>query len=272
MPSSRNANIGAAYDSIAYDYDALMQPDMRMREALWRHYAQIFRPGDRVLDFGCGTGTDAMYLAHHGVRVTGIDASLGMVSQLLKKANLERLVIEAQVGALTDLRLFASGSFTGIISAFAALNTVPDLSCFAREAHRLLRPGGRLVGHFLAPPGVWEVLEYLARGRLSEARDRRRCREKIIAVCGEPVTHILLPPRETFNRFFGECFKLRKLYSLGFLWPQKWDGFVPAFLASLGHRVEAFGGRFQPFSDWGRFFLLDLERRTDDIGQVGVCA
>lgn len=268
MPSSRNANIGAAYDSIAHDYDTLMQPDMRMREVLWRHYARIFRPDDRVLDFGCGTGTDAMYLAHRGIRVTGIDASPGMVSQLLKRSSLEQLAIEAQVGVLADLQSLASSSFTGIISAFAALNTVPDLSSFAREAHRLLCPGGRLVGHFLAPPGAWEVLEYLARGRLSEARNLRRCREKIIAVCGEPVTHTLLSPRETYNRFFGECFKLRQLYSLGFLWPQKWDGFVPALLASLGHRMEAFGGRFQPFSDWGRFFLLDLERRTDDVGQV----
>src|SRR5947199_3034861 len=143
MPSSRNANIGAAYDSIAHNYDALMQPDMRMREALWRHYSQIFRPGDRVLDFGCGTGTDAMYLAHRGVRVTGIDASMSMISQLLRKAGLERIAIEAQVGALADLQFLASGSFTGIVSAFAALNTVPDLSYFAKEAHRLLRPGGR---------------------------------------------------------------------------------------------------------------------------------
>ena len=261
MSSQQNANIGAAYDFIAADYDALMQPDMRMRRALWRHYARVFRSGDSVLDFGCGTGTDATYLAGLGIRVTGIDASPGMISQLRRKADAERLVIEARVGMLADLRAFADGSFAGITSAFAALNTVPDLSAFAAEAHRLLRPGGRLVGHFLAAPGAWEILEYLAAGRWSVARERRACREKTIAVCGEPVKHVLLSPRETYDRFFRERFKLRNLCGLGFLWPQAWDGIVPAAVGAIGNRIESIAGQFRPFSNWGRFFVLDLERR-----------
>jgi ubiquinone/menaquinone biosynthesis C-methylase UbiE len=264
MSSAQNANIGAAYDFIAADYDALMQPDMRMRRALWRRYARIFRPGDTVLDFGCGTGTDAMYLARLGIRVTGIDASPGMISEFRRKAAAEQLAragIEARVGQLTDLRGFAAGSFAGVTSAFAALNTVPDLSEFAIEAHRILRPGGRLVGHFLAAPGAWEILEYLAEGRWSLARERRACREKTIAVCGEPVTHVLLSPRETYRRFFSERFKLRRLCGLGFLWPQAWDGIVPPTVGSIGNRIESIAGQFRPFSDWGRFFVLDLERR-----------
>lgn len=262
MSSSRNARIGAAYDFIASDYDALMQPDMRMREALWRHYARIFRSGDCVLDFGCGTGMDAIFLARRGVRVTGIDASPGMISQFLRKAGRERLAIDARIGTLPDLEAFPSGSFAGVVSAFAALNTVPDLPAFAQQAFRLLRPGGRLVGHFLARPGLWEVLEYVAEGRWSEARARRHCREKTIAVCGEPVAHTLLPPHETYHRFFRNRFKLCRLCSFGFLWPQRWDRFVPVPIARFGMRLEAAGGRFRPFSDWGRFFILDLERRV----------
>jgi ubiquinone/menaquinone biosynthesis C-methylase UbiE len=261
MSSRQNANIGTAYDFIAADYDALMQPDMRMRRVLWRRYARIFRPGDAVLDFGCGTGTDAMYLAKLGIRATGIDASPGMISQFRRKADAERLAIEARVGMLSDLRAYAPGTFAGITSAFAALNTVPDLSAFASEAHRLLRPGGRLLGHFLAAPGVWEILEYLVEGRWTVARERRACREKTIAVCGEPVTHVLLSARETYRRFFSERFKLRGLCGLGFLWPQAWDGIVPTTVGSIGNRIELIAGQFRPFSDWGRFFLLDLERR-----------
>jgi ubiquinone/menaquinone biosynthesis C-methylase UbiE len=257
----QHPNIGAAYDFIASEYDALMEPDMRMRRALWRRYARIFRPGDAILDFGCGTGTDAMYLARLGIRVTGIDASPGMISQLRRKADAERLDIEARVGLLKDLQEFAPGSFAGITSAFAALNTVPDLSAFAMEAHRMLHPGGRLVGHFLAAPGLWEILEYLAAGRWMVARERRACREKAIVVCGEPVTHVLLSPRETYRRFFSERFELRGLCGLGFLWPQAWDGIVPRAVGSIGNRIESIAGRFRPFSDWGRFFLLDLERR-----------
>ncbi|MEO8128714.1 MAG: class I SAM-dependent methyltransferase [Bryobacteraceae bacterium] len=261
MSSPRNANVGPAYDFIAADYDELMQPDMRMRRALWRHYARVFRPGDSVLDFGCGTGTDAIHMARLGIRATGIDASHGMISEFRRKADAEGLAIEARRGSLAELRVFAPASFAGITSAFAALNTVPDLPAFAAEAHRLLRPGGRMIGHFLAAPGAWEILECLTAGHWSEARERRNSREKTIAVCGEPVTHILLSPRETYNRFFTDRFRLRKSYGLGFLWPQRWDGIVPPAVASLGNRIEAIGGQFRPFSDWGRFFVLDLERR-----------
>jgi len=261
MSSPQNVNIGAAYDSIAADYDALMQPDMRMRRDLWRRYARIFRPGDAILDFGCGTGTDAIYLAGLGIRVTGIDASPGMISELRRKANAERLDIKACVGSINDLQQFAPGSFAGITSAFAALNTVPDLSVFAIEAHRMLHPGGRLVAHFLAAPGLWETLECLAAGRWKAARERRTCRERTKAVCGEPLTHVLLSPRETYQRFFGERFKLRGLCGLGFLWPRAWDGIVPVAVGSIGNQIESIAGRFPPFSDLGRFFLLDLERR-----------
>src|SRR4051812_37789268 len=125
MLPQRNANVGAAYDFIASGYDALMEPDMRMRRAIWRHYRRVFSPGDHVLDFGCGTGTDGLYLARVGLEVTGIDASPGMISQLRKKAEHQGLNIESRVGTLSDLRSFQPGSFDGITSAFAALNTVP---------------------------------------------------------------------------------------------------------------------------------------------------
>jgi ubiquinone/menaquinone biosynthesis C-methylase UbiE len=261
MSSARNANIGSAYDLIASDYDALMQPDLQMRQALWRHYARTFRAGDRVLDFGCGTGMDALHLARLGLRVTAIDMSPAMISQLVKKAEKERLPVEARVGTVATLQSLKGTGFAGIVSAFAALNTVPDLSAFATEAYRLLIPGGRLVAHFLARPGIWELLGCLIAGRLSEARERRRCREKIFAVCGEPVVHTLLPPRETYDRLFRPGFRLRALWSFGFLWPQQWDRFVPAPVARLGSRLEVVVGRVRPFSDWGRFFVLDLEAR-----------
>ena len=106
-----NSKVGAAYDFIAPEYDALMEPDMRMRQALWRHHAHIFHSGDRVLDFGCGTGIDAVYLGRLGIRVTGIDASAGMIYQLRKKSSAERLPIEAHVGALPELQSMTPGSF-----------------------------------------------------------------------------------------------------------------------------------------------------------------
>ncbi len=52
-----------------------------MRNLLWERYARLFRPGDAVLDVGCGTGIDALFLARSAVRVVGIDASPSMIAQ-----------------------------------------------------------------------------------------------------------------------------------------------------------------------------------------------
>ncbi|MFP4350854.1 MAG: class I SAM-dependent methyltransferase [Desulfococcaceae bacterium] len=52
---------------------------------------RLIRPGERVLDVGCGPGNLAIPLAERGVRVTGIDTASGMLSAL--KAEADRLKI-----------------------------------------------------------------------------------------------------------------------------------------------------------------------------------
>ncbi len=70
-----------AYDRAAADYDRQVLGDDWMRNVLWERYARLFRPGQVVLDVGCGTGIDALFLAQRGIRVVGIDASVAMVAQ-----------------------------------------------------------------------------------------------------------------------------------------------------------------------------------------------
>lgn len=45
------------------------------------------RPGDRVLDMGCGTGRHAIALAQIGALVTGVDVSEGMLDQARQRAS-----------------------------------------------------------------------------------------------------------------------------------------------------------------------------------------
>jgi len=68
----------AAFDSVAADYDgprgnnALIQD---MRAEMWRWLDRAFVPGYRLLDLGCGTGLDAVRMAHRGHRVVATDWS-----------------------------------------------------------------------------------------------------------------------------------------------------------------------------------------------------
>ncbi|HLJ88238.1 MAG TPA: methyltransferase domain-containing protein [Candidatus Angelobacter sp.] len=255
-----NSGVGEAYDSVAADYDRLLERDQWMRIVLWRHYSHLFHPGDRVIDMGCGTGIDTLFLAGRQIHVTALDASSGMIGQLLKKMQFHANAtnIDARVVSADDFSSLPANAYDGLVSAFAGLNTVSDLGNFAANAHRLLRPQGKLVLHMLAPPGIWERLSLIRRGRWREEAAARRCREKIIVVCGRPLRHLLLPARDTYTQFFQPYFRLRRLYSLGFLWPYHWDKYIPHSLAALGGRMEPLIGGYPPFSSWGRFFVLEM--------------
>ncbi|MGH2544698.1 MAG: class I SAM-dependent methyltransferase, partial [Ardenticatenaceae bacterium] len=71
----------------AYDTDFTHRQLGRwLREMVWERLDATFQPGDHVLELGCGTGEDAVWLARRGIRVTATDASAGMIEQARRKA------------------------------------------------------------------------------------------------------------------------------------------------------------------------------------------
>lgn len=104
------------------------------------------RPGERVLDLGSGSGTDAFVAAHlvgpSGV-VTGVDmtaAQLAKARALRDAAGLRHVsFVEGDVTAPPA----EPGSVDAVISN-GVLNLVPDKAAAFRAAAAALRPGGRL--------------------------------------------------------------------------------------------------------------------------------
>jgi SAM-dependent methyltransferase len=215
-----------------------------------------------VLDVACGTGIDAIFLAEHGIRVTGIDISPAMIGQLQSKAGFRDMgdKIAAYVLEVTELQSWPFQCFDGILSAFAGLNTVPDLGEFAANAAHLLRPGGRMLLHMLNRFSLWEWLGLVARSQWSAAHCLGQQHERIFVIGGEPVKHTLYMPKEVY-RFFSTHFMLRRWYSLGALRPPHTVHRIqPSLLVALG-RLDRWLSAYRPFLNWGRFFVLDLEKR-----------
>jgi len=78
----------SAFDDMAGDYDAAFTQSAigrLMRAAVWRRLDANFRPGDHVLELNCGTGADAVYLAHRGVHVLATDISQAMLDMTVRK-------------------------------------------------------------------------------------------------------------------------------------------------------------------------------------------
>jgi trans-aconitate methyltransferase len=96
------------------------------------------RPGERVLDLGCGTGTLAARIAATGARVTGIDASAEMIERARELApDLDFRVIDGQA-------LPFDACFEAVFSN-AALHWMLGAADVAHGIARALVPGGRLV-------------------------------------------------------------------------------------------------------------------------------
>jgi SAM-dependent methyltransferase len=251
-----------AYEVAAADYDRQVEGDGWMRSRLWDRYARLFSPGQTVLDLGCGTGTDAVFLAQRGIRVTGIDASPAMIAQARSKLTAElgdlvhlHVMDIARVGSLPP------AAFDGIIAAFAALSTTAELDEFAASAARLLVPRGILVVHLLNRWSLWEWLGLLRSRRSGAAARLGRSPVRNFMIGGRTVPHYLYHAGPAYARFFQSRFALRRAYGIGILRPPHTVRRIPSVIVAGLDRLERpLRGR-PPFRDWGRFFVLELQRR-----------
>ena len=100
------------------------------------------RPGDRVLDLGCGSGAVVARLRKCGVDVVGVDYAEAMVDVARQAYGLGDRVCRMDA---TDLR-FESNSFDVVLAngVLHHLMVQDQLDGALSEVHRVLRPGGRL--------------------------------------------------------------------------------------------------------------------------------
>jgi SAM-dependent methyltransferase len=265
------AAVAAAYDALAPGYDRAVAEDSWMRAVLHWRYARLFAPGDRVLDAGAGTGLDSLALAARGVRVTAVDVSAGMLAELAAGAAERGLAGRVAIhrADLSDLSALPAAGFDGAVSAFAALNAVADPGRATAELARRLRPGARLVVHLLAPAGIWPRLGLAARGRIGEAAALAGRRERTVTLAGRPLRHRLWTAGGAYRELFAGRFHLLRAYSLGWLWPQTAGRLLPLSVAARLGRLEPWLGARRPLLGWGRFAVLELERRADSPGRDG---
>src|SRR5712692_1613336 len=86
--------IRETFDRLAIAFDSVLTKNPITR---WMHDVNMaalvstFGPGDRLLELGCGTGTEAIELAKRGCRVFGLDISEGMVARAREKVAAEHL-------------------------------------------------------------------------------------------------------------------------------------------------------------------------------------
>lgn len=103
-------------------------------------------PGITLLDLACGHGRIANRLAARGVHVTGLDSTSRFLDVARSQAAERGVEVDYAEGDMRSLP-FPDHSFDHVISWFTSFGYFgdDDNRRVLREAHRVLRPGGKLL-------------------------------------------------------------------------------------------------------------------------------
>lgn len=99
--------------------------------------------GMKVLEIGCGLGTDGAQFARAGADYTGVDLTEAAIELAERRFELFDLKGRFETADAENLQ-FADASFD-IVYSHGVLHHTPDTERAVREIHRVLRPGGRAV-------------------------------------------------------------------------------------------------------------------------------
>lgn len=139
--------------------------------------APSFPSGCRILDIGCGSGRNAIYLANLGFNVTALDFADSGIKRMKEKAEKMGLKIESVVG---DMENSAELSRLGSFDVMLSINSL----------------------HFLYPASVNDVIEWMKSNTINKGYN-------IISAFGEKET---VRDHEVVRYLFGRN-ELRKKYS-----------------------------------------------------------
>lgn len=139
----------STYEATPYDQLPWFEPgpSPQVRRAV----EERFLPADgNVLDLGCGAGSNVLFLAEHGYRAHGVDLSPGAVAAARARATEAHLTADFQEGDALALEI-PDGSLDGLVDN-GCFHTLPlsRREDYAKEVHRVLRPGGSFVLSWVA--------------------------------------------------------------------------------------------------------------------------
>jgi SAM-dependent methyltransferase len=267
-PASGAIVSGAPFDALAADYDRreIENPIRRlMRARSLSALERSFPAGAALLDVGCGTGTEAIWLAQRGYRITAVDSSGAMLEVLTRRANAANLDIstrQLKAGDLTKVdEELGHGAFDGAYSSFGALNTEPSLDRSLAVLSRLVRPGGRIVLSVMNRWCLAEMALMVVGGRAGEAF--RRLRRSLTVAVGESRTEVTYPSWPQLKRALDPEFKALSVEALTLLLlPYAWPALAPhgRTFGALA-RIDRVLASRHPFATLGDHLLVVAERR-----------
>lgn len=212
-----------------------------------------------LLEFGCGTGQHARYLARHGYRIHGIDQSAEMLRQAQTlQQELPQKIEEKLTWSQGDIRAVRlQQKFDAIISLFHVLSyqtTNTDLHATFATARYHLNPGGIFLFDCWYGPGVLSDLPTI---RIKRMEDE----QIIVTRIAEPVMY----PNENYvdvkyqvfikDKASGRIKEFQESHRMRYLFaPELQELFACAGMRLIGS-YHNFSERPPELSTWNAYFI-----------------
>ena len=145
LPAEKTARVGGVFTSVAGSYDLMNDAMSGGMHRLWKdRFVRRVQPrdGEQILDMAGGTGDIAFRLATSGAAITVADINPAMLEVGMERAQTRGIDGLVWTEANAETLAFPDRFFDAYTIAFGIRN-VTDIPRALREAHRVLRRGGR---------------------------------------------------------------------------------------------------------------------------------
>jgi len=147
------------WDKAAEKYAKSPIRDMEAYRYSLERTRSYLRPGDRLLEVGCGTGSTALLLADAVDHITASDVSAKMIEIGTGKAGEDGVENVSFVTAdVLDERL--TGAPYDVVMALNLLHLLPDLPAALARISTLVKPGGLFISKTICPYGKAMPFKY----------------------------------------------------------------------------------------------------------------
>ena len=267
--SAHRRRVVVAYDEAAARYDRVTESNyvnQWMRRTSLELLLETFKPGQLILELGCGTGSEALELARRGITIMATDISPTMIGLLDSKIRKEGLrgIIETRVLAISQIdRLieeFGEASFDGAYSSFAIsyeleINNVPATlwKLLKEPSYIALSAGNRLSAWTL----IWSLVTLNARQVM------KRVRRVFDLEVGNHILPLRFYTLGEIGQLFLPYFKIDRVLALPLLLPPpQLSGIYERFVGAkeLIESVERRVRHYPILRGWGDHILLRMIR------------
>ena len=245
-----------AFASLAEAYDQQFSHSHigRLQRKQVHRYLEGFLPTKsswKILEFNCGTGEDACWLAAKGHTVIATDIEAEMVKQVQSKSKqqgLDHAIITQVIDMKSSHQIRQLGEFDLIFSNFGGINCLSpqQLSACLRTCVHQLRPNGHLIVVYMSRSCVWEQLYYILKGNFRQAFRRKKKGSQLVSLGKTTIPSWYYAPRE-IKQLVPDTYQLRAIRPIGLAVP-------PAYL-------EAFFSKQLKLLQ----FLYQVEKRLENV-------